>query len=270
MIDSIYITKILTSLAYPVGLIVVFFLLSKLLFWSGRRGLAGFFTVCSLLVFCLSSNPIFANWLAASLEQQHPQQAIENIEQHDAIIVLGGGLVIPIHPALHSQLTSASDRYWHATELYKAGKAKKLFLSGGNLFTQRNKKTQVLMGEAAYARELLVKWGVNPKDIIVEQNSRTTEENLDNMIGVINKHNINAALLVTSAMHMPRAYTLFSALPLQLTPASADISVTEAYVPPVFMWLPSVSAIHKSTKALHEYYGLWVLSIKKFITPTSL
>jgi len=214
-----------------------------------------------VVVLLLSSNPIVSNYLANSLEEQHPQQNIDDIVVHDAIIVLGGGVRLPSAPAKHTQIGLGTDRLWYAVRLYKAGKASKIILTGGNLFSQIG-----LRSEAYYARELLQEWGVPWSAILVESISRNTHENKDKLETLLAESDISSALLVTSALHMPRAFPIINKLPIAVTPASADILVRVTYLPTVFKWLPSARALSLTTASLHEYYGIWFNQLKEILT----
>lgn len=263
--DSIAVVKFISTLLYPLGLVVMFVTLGfvgRLLSRRGKiRSLANLCYVLSFLSLAVFSNPKVATWLVQSLENQYPQQGLAEVAEHDAIIVLGGGLRIPLPPAQHSQLTSGSDRYWYAARLFKAGKADKIILLGGNVYSQEG-----YQGEAYYASELMQEWGVPAAQIIIEDQSRTTEQNRDNAVRLIERESINSALLVTSAIHMHRAYSLFNTLPISITPASADVIVRKSEAPQVFSWMPSAAALMLTTAAIHEYYGKWFAQLKALMS----
>jgi len=159
--------------------------------------------------------------------------------------------------ASHYRLSRGSDRYWHAARLFHAGKADKIIVSGGNVYKQPG-----FQGEAYYASQLLQQWGVPERAIQAELDSRTTGQNQENMLGMIRDQEIRSVLLVTSAVHMPRAHYLFSRMPVSITPASADVLVREQNAPAIFSYLPSASALALTTVAVHEYYGLWFEKLK--------
>ena len=258
--DSVLLVKIISALCYPVGMATVLLLLwcvSRLLgFLSAGR----FFATFAVLTLLLSSNPQVARGLVASLENQYPQQSLYDIAEHDAILVLGGGLRLPIPPAKYIQLTNGSDRYMHALRLYRAGRAKQIVLSGGNSFPQNG-----LQGEAFYASKLLQSWGVPSDAIIVEASSRTTDENQTKVLSYLQANQIKTVLLVTSAYHMPRSYRIFRELPVSITPAPADILLAEHSLPSILNWIPSISALQLTTIALHEYYGMAFSRVKAFM-----
>ena len=275
-VDQILIIKVVSSLVYPLGMVLLLLLLAWVVPLLSRRNAAWgrritlksraekyatFFKVLSIALLLLASNPRFATWLMSSLEQQYPQQELSAIVKHDAIIVLGGGLRLPSSPVKHTQIGSGSDRYWYAVRLFKAGKANKIILSAGNVIAQPG-----ILSEAQYAAELLQEWGVPSSAIAIETSSRNTQENYRNVSNYLVDKNYKRVLLVTSGSHMPRALQIFSQLPLQVTPASADIVVRDSTMPALFNWIPSAAALMLTTRASHEYYGMWASDIKALIS----
>jgi len=258
--DSVIVIKIITALLYPINLIVLALLVSWFFGWLNKKSISRKSMLFAIVVFLLSSNSYVALWLAEQLEKQYPQQAIWDVPTQDAIIVLGGALRIPTKPAKHIQLGDASDRYWYAAQLYRAGKAKKIVISGGNLIPQDG-----LEGEAFYARELLLKWGVPSTAILAEDRSRTTHENKNAIGSLLKSQELNSALLVTSAVHMPRAYQIFKSLPINIVPAPADVVVRQTKKIDGIFWLPSAKAMALTTRAVHEYYGIVYNKVKVLI-----
>ncbi|MBT8115081.1 MAG: YdcF family protein [Arenicella sp.] len=258
--DSILLVKIISALSYPLGLLLVLAILRWILRAIGLKGVGSFLGLVGIFILVTASNPLVAHWLVSSLEQQYPQQALSDIAEHDAIVVLGGGLRLPQLPARHTQIGAGSDRYWYATRLYRAGKAAKIVLTGGNLFEQPGYES-----EAFYAAELLQEWGVPQQAIAIETHSRNTLQNMQNTSSYLKSKQISTILLVTSALHMPRAYNIFKSMPISITPASAGVLVREHVQPQIFDWIPSSAALSMTTVALHEYYGIWFEQLKALI-----
>jgi uncharacterized SAM-binding protein YcdF (DUF218 family) len=255
--DSVVVIKVISALLYPLGLASLCILLALIVFLRGRVLVARVCSTIAIAILLLASNPMLASKLVYSLEREHPQRAVGSFAKHDSIIVLGGGLRVPNAPAKYTQLTHGSDRYWYAARLYKAGKADKILISGGNVYPQPG-----IRSEAYYASELLQQWGVPAGAIELEVGSRTTDENQRNTVDLISQNRIQSALLVTSAIHMPRAYSLFLKLPIKITPAPADVLIRQQSSPAIFMLIPSASALRLTTVALHEYYGIWFAALK--------
>ena len=266
--DSVVLIKYISSLLYPIGVVVLGVVLSLWFGLLNYKKLSGFFKYTSIIVLLLASNPQLARFAMTSLEAQHPQRSISDIAKHDLIVVLGGGLSLPIPPAKSVQLGSGSDRFWHATQLFKAGKANKIMLAGGNVYPQAG-----VSSEAYYAAELLAKWGVPKGAIVIEGKSRTTQQNFANILDYIQRNKIRSVLLVTSAYHMPRAIrTLQRELEiagakgnpssLKITASSADIIIRQDSTPALLSWIPSAQAVVINTMVVHEYYGKWFVDLK--------
>lgn len=255
--DSVVFIKVISAALYPLGLVTVFGVMALYSRLRGRKARSKVWACISIIVLLVSSNPLFARYLVGELESRYPQKAIEKIEPHQAIIVLGGGLRVPSEPGQTLQLGSAADRYWHAAQLYFAEKAPLIIIAGGNVYPRPG-----VPGEAFYVAELLGKWGVPASAIIAETDSRTTAENAENVQKILEQKGIDRALLVTSAIHMPRAYSLFEDLPSSITPAVADVQIQPQVAPAVFSYLPSASALKMTTLAIHEYYGQWFNRIR--------
>ena len=253
--DSISIIKAISQLAYPTGLVTLCLLFALISFLFRRTIATRIFLTTSIIVYLLSSNLWVAKQLMNSLENRYPQQQMADIPQADAILVLGGGLRLPVPPRKHVQLVDASDRYWHATQLYDAGKAAKIILSGGNVYKQKGFK-----GESYYAAQILKKWGIPENAILFEDNSRTTKQNAEHSAKLLEKHNIKTVLLVTSGFHMPRSMQLFSSMNknVEFIACSSDTIVADVNYPFFYNLLPNANSLAVTTTALHEYYGMAV------------
>lgn len=251
LMDSVLLVKLISALVYPLGLFFVLLVLGWLLLGVGLRRSGRLAQILAWLIIILASNPLIAEKLVGQLERSYPQTALDGIQEYDVIIVLGGGLRIPLPPAAHTQIGSGSDRYWYAARLFKAQKASTILLVGGNVYPQPS-----YQGEAHYAAELLQEWGIPGAALKIETASRTTRENASNVRAWLQQQNIQRALLVTSAYHMPRAMQAFADVPIQLTAAPADILIRETQRPTWRNWIPSAAALSLTTLALHEYYGM--------------
>lgn len=258
--DQITLSKLLTHAAYPAGLIAILTILSLfyLLFDKKVRALLSLLFACCLFLF--ASNPIISSYLVKQLEQQYPQKNPSNIPNADVIVVLGGSLRPPKPPRLSSQFTHSSDRFWYAMQLYKMGKAKKILLTGGNVFPDPEIKP-----EAFYIKQILVDLGIPKTAILLEEFSKTTEENAHFSKALFDQHGFKHILLITSAMHMPRAIKLFESTNITITPCSSDVYIAASNKPNIFNWIPSASAFAMTTLAAHEYYGKWYYQLKNWL-----
>ncbi len=251
---NILFSKILAFLTYPMGvisLLVVLAIVTRLLGWVSR---ARFFLVLALLVLFLASSPKIAGSLASSLENQYPPVTMDQIPQSSVLVMLGGVLAAPQAPRLEIELVGSSDRLLHTSRIFKRGKVNRVYLSGGNVFDGF-----LPLSESEYARVLLMEWGVPENRIEIGKQSRTTYQNaLETRDYLTRKGWINKpVILVTSALHMPRAVETFRTVGIRVFPATTDILVTRNSAPQVFAWLPSAGALGLTTVAIHEIIGLW-------------
>ena len=243
-------SKIAIALISPLGSALVLALLALLLCaWHRRRwalGLGG----AALVWLWLWSLPVASNWLLGQVEVRYPMVAVQALPKAQAIVALGGAMRAATLSQPLPGLTAASDRVWHAARLYNAGKAPLLVLSGGT------DPSVNLTSEAEAMRVLLHDLGVPDAAMLLEGNSRTTQENARLTAALLQQRGIDHIILVTSAMHMRRALAHFEAAGLRVTPAATDHAANP--VPGLLVWLPDAGALDKSGRGLKELVGVWV------------
>ncbi|HZI62379.1 MAG TPA: YdcF family protein [Pyrinomonadaceae bacterium] len=115
--------------------------------------------------------------------------------QADAAVVLGAAVWS------HGVSPVFRERINHAIELYRSGRVHKIVFTGGQ--GNRNEPT-----EAAAARNYAVSNGISPSDILIEQRSHTTYENLVNAKQLADTHGLKKVLIVSDPMHMKRAIAM--------------------------------------------------------------
>lgn len=119
--------------------------------------------------------------------------------------------------------------------------------------------------------ETLMTMGV-PKDaILIEPNSRNTYENAIETRALMEKEGLERAVLVTSAMHMPRSLAIFRRQGVDVTAAPTDYWVSEAdweyYLAPnlgvqLINLIPSAQDMNLTSMALKEWIGLLVYRLR--------
>lgn len=107
----------------------------------------------------------------------------------DAIVAISGG--------------DTAARANEAIQLYKNGWSSVIIFSGAAADKTGPSNAQVMKQQAIDA-------GVEPNDIIVEENSETTVQNASETTSIFAKRNIKSAILVTSAYHERRALLEFN------------------------------------------------------------
>jgi len=124
----------------------------------------------------------------------------------DAAVVLGAAVwSTNVSPVFRERIN-------HAIELYRQGKVRKLIFTGGQ--GNSNEPT-----EAAAARAYALANGIPSQDILVEQKSHTTYENIVYAKQLADSNNIKKVLLVSDPMHMKRAMTIALDVGLDASPS---------------------------------------------------
>jgi uncharacterized SAM-binding protein YcdF (DUF218 family) len=110
----------------------------------------------------------------------------------DCIIVLGA--------AVHGEVPSPVflERLRHGVDLQRRGLARKIVFTGGR--AEGDLHAESAMGEIFAQSQ-----GVPAADILTEERSRTTRENLIEAAAVMKKHRLESAIIVSDPDHMKRA-----------------------------------------------------------------
>jgi uncharacterized SAM-binding protein YcdF (DUF218 family) len=118
--------------------------------------------------------------------------AHDRAARSDCIIVLGAAV----------QGSAASpvfeERIRHGISLYNAGYAPKLIFTGGFGDGQTH-------SESGVGRAIAIRQGVPARDVLVEETSRTTQQNLFEARAVMRRHGLDSAIVVSDPLHMRRA-----------------------------------------------------------------
>jgi uncharacterized SAM-binding protein YcdF (DUF218 family) len=193
-----------------------------------------------------------SNALARSLEDQYRDSGL-NVPPAQAIVVLGGTIHMPSGIHHSTRLVDSSDRLLVAFRLYRSGKAPLILCTGGNnqLAGQSGK-----IPEATWMDRLLEEWSIPPTAIQIEGNSTNTHENATRSYAVLAPQSIRRILLVTSAMHMPRAAGAFRKAGFEVIAVPADFHTGWDESNLAERWYPSADNLRDSYTALHEWLGI--------------
>jgi len=244
-------SKFVIWLLSPLGAALCLGLLALLLAWRRRLRSSMALAALALLWLWAWSTPVLSLWLRGTIEDGYPQQPIASVPQAQALVVLGGALSPPSGRSTEIDLQSASDRVWYAARLFHAGKAPLLLLSGGS-------DPSAAYSEARAMAVFLQDLGVPPQAMVLEEMSRNTRQNAAFSASLLKARGIDRILLVTSALHMPRALPLFAAQGLHPVPAPTDFEARHSPPPGIQAWLPDALALDGSGRAMKEMVGRWV------------
>jgi len=251
---SLVLSKVLPPFIFPDGL-VCFLLLIEI--WTLRRKprAALYAATGAFMLLLLASTPLVSRTLVGSIEAESVQP--DPLPAADAIVVLGAGAWPAEPPRPYIQVDGpTANRLLYAAKLYRDGKAPIVILSGGRL--PWNKTLPPESDEMAQVLELM---GVPSSAVVQESESGNTYQNAIGTKAILNERNLHRILLVTSALHMPRALALFRRQGVEAISAPTDF-----IAPPTILggpgwpdWvlsvLPSAEALAQTTSALKELLG---------------
>jgi len=245
-------SKILALLVYPLSLGLLLLLISLLSSMRGLRGFAWLMALMAFLVLYIPSTEFGSSGLVTPLEGRHPAFTPEELPNADVIVLLGGATDGESRFGNGADLNNAADRVFMAAELYNAGKAPAILISGGSQPPNRP--------EAELLAAKLEVLKIPRSALMLESKSRTTHDNAVYSAKLLKQAGHQHILLVTSGVHMRRALTLFEQQGLQVTAAATDHQLPK-FDPLVPGWLPTYSRLARSSRALHEMVGYWVYEL---------
>jgi uncharacterized SAM-binding protein YcdF (DUF218 family) len=254
--NVIALSKVIPLFLYPLSIAIGFGLIALLFLLLRKPAIAGLMVLLLVTTLGVAGNPRVANYLVANIERTHLPLTPENTPQTDAIVMLAGVVGLPAPPRVSADLSGSADRILHTARLYRAAKAPMIIVAGGNVFPQPGVKP-----ESFYVAQLLQEWGVPKQAIITEGKSQNTYQNAVESKQILDQRDIGKILLVTSALHMPRALAVFRSLGIDAIPAVTDITIARYDLPDthptVLDWLPNVQSLSLTTLAIREHLGTW-------------
>jgi len=266
----LFLSKLLPLFIYPLGLTCLLLTVSLITFWKRPR-IAAATIALALTVLLLGSNAWVTGWLVRSLEWQY--LPIQPLPTAEAIVVLGGGTKPPAPPRPGVDLGEGGDRIFYGAQLYREGKAPKLILSGGRIGWQGSQQP-----ESEDMAEIATLLGVPPEDILQDSTSLNTYQNAVNVKEILETEDIQKILLVTSAMHMPRALAIFRHQDIEAIPAPTDFLATRSTdlvetagsgpvsLPGILLGIiPDVDRLRDTSRALKEYIGMVIYRLRGWL-----
>ncbi len=262
----VYLSKLLPLLVYPLGLACILLIIGFA--FKYRHGVQRGLMITAVILLWLSSNRWVSYALARTLEWKNLPP--EGTPQAEVMVVLGGGTESDASPRPMTEINSAGDRVLYAAKLYKDGAAPNILLSGGNLGFSTNQDT----APAREMEELLELTGVSQEALWLQTESQNTYEDALYSSRILRENGIEEIILVTSAMHMPRAKALFEEQGISVIPAPVDFTVTEQGWENLFKpnWqealiylLPNESSLGLTTNVIKEYIGTFIYGLRDWL-----
>lgn len=236
----------LSVLLTMLGIGVVLLHARRLAPW-GRRWLTALW-----LVYWFLSTPIGSTIASAPLVRGwQPIASREQAHGARTIVVLAGGTVSHVAGGMVLDDVAASGlRVVEGARLYSVLDRPSIIVSGGN--TGRLNPPRP---EAAVCRDGLIKLGVPASNIIVEDTSLTTHEQVLMVKDMLAAAHIRQFVLVTSSVHMLRSLAAFRAVGLDPIPSVSRLRSDPAG--PLWTPMPDRQSLDISDEAVYEYLA-WV------------
>lgn len=244
-----YFTRIVWMIAQPISIIALLLLLGLLLLWLKRRRLAAAALTLATLLLALFSFTTFAYVLVAPLENRFVRP--EEPARIDGIVVLGGAMDTEVNSARGSwELTRSGDRFVETLRLALRHPEARILIAGSGSILRQGEGSEAESG-ARFFRD----FGIAPERLVLESESRNTQENAVNAKAVAQPEAGETWLLVTSAFHMPRSVGLFRRADFPVIPWPTDyMAPGNGWIGPKFDEASENLAI--SNIALREWVGL--------------
>ena len=265
--NFLFFSKLLPIFLYPLGLVFSLLGLSLLLWWKYPRWVP-IPLVIALFIISIAGNSLLSDVFAKTLEWQYISEP-QAIPSAEAIVILGGGLKPKVYPRPMIDLAEQGDRVIYGAKLYKMNKAPLIITTGGRIKWQN---AQLNASEADDMKELLMLFDIPESAIVTEGDSYNTHDNAVNTKVILDDLQIDRVILVTSALHMPRAIKVFEKQGIGVIPAPTDYLVSQNQLEFNSTWqrfllsiLPNSNSLDKTTVTMKEYLGTFIYRLKGWI-----
>ncbi|MCX6270521.1 MAG: YdcF family protein [Bacteroidetes bacterium] len=193
---------------------------------------------------------------------EKPVTRVSDLAQvYDAGIVLGGGMVQEDRQNNRLIFRNNTDRILQALSLYKAGRIRKILLSGGSGdFRLRDMK------EGPLLKKYLVSIGIPATDILVDSLSDNTRQNAVYSAQILKRELPDGRyLLITSAFHMRRAVACYRKVGLNCDFFTTNKNVGKRVFTAEHLLLPNIGGLIFYQSLFHECVGFLVYLIMGYI-----
>jgi uncharacterized SAM-binding protein YcdF (DUF218 family) len=245
-------SKVVGFFALPSNLLTVLALVGIALMGKrfarcGRR-----ITVAAVLLLAIAGLSPLGNALVRPLEQRFPPWA-GGTGEPTGIVVLGGAIAPGLSAARGTpELNDAAERMTGMADLARRLPNARIVFSGGS-----GKLLGSHPDEARFALPLLQSFGIAASRIELESASRDTFENATMTKAMVRPEPGQRWLLVTSAIHMPRAVGCFRRAGFPVEPYPVDWQTGSAA--DLFSPVEAVSrGLGRTDMAMREWTGLLI------------
>lgn len=243
---SWFFTNLLAAFLLPPLSLVI---LGCLGWWIARRfRFAGnTIMIASIALLLILSTGAGSRVLVAPLENRSLPVPNPKMIDAKAIVVLGGGRSFAAPEDGNRDQPSAQTlaRLRHGARLYRMT-GLPILVSGGAPDRGGESEAAVMARALREDFHIPVRW--------TEDTSENTAQNAAHATMMLTEAGIDRVLLVTDAVHMPRAMQIFSGTRLTVVPAATDFRSRKPLS--VADFIPSAGGLQTSHYALHEWIGM--------------
>lgn len=245
-------------LTNPLFYIFLFMLLELLTFWKRFRKLKHIPLACSIIILLIFSNPQLYMWVESKWIGEFDRTELENKHYRYGIVL--GGYSYWDFKHNRPEFSEIADRLLDAIQLYHKGVIDKIVLASDASVISKEINPDVY-GNPLEMRNYLKRFGVKEEDIIIEDRANNTRENATFTIELLGDSVFKQRpLLITSAMHMPRAYLAFQQIGLDVDTYATDIDSQFLSNGSITFLQPGI--IPRWTALFHEIIGYQVYKIR--------
>lgn len=210
------------------------------------------------LWFLAITTPPLPRFIVSSLESRYdqlPDSVFKSMSGPCNIIILGGGHSDDNGLSPNNQLSLiALSRLVEGIRIQKMIPGSKLILSG---FDKKTKQSEALV----YFKTAL-SLGIDSNNMKLQSLPSNTQMEAEEYVRNFGKE--TNLILVTSAIHMPRAIMHFNKAGLKPTPAPANFILKEESIKYPLSWFPSSKNVSIMEAAIHERAGIiWAHILNK-------
>jgi uncharacterized SAM-binding protein YcdF (DUF218 family) len=213
-----YLLKIINFIINPLYILSLIILIKLfIIFFVESKKLVIFFSKLSLILFLFFGYSPLSNFFLSKIED-YIQPSKYPVQQLTGVVVLGGSFNSGLESKERNEvsLNGSAERLTKALEIYKKNPRLLILFSGfsGELKPQG-------WSESDMAKKFFLDQGVKLDNLIFENQSKNTFENIKYSKDIINSYRGTWGL-ITSANHMPRSFFTFKRQGLILEPISVD------------------------------------------------
>jgi uncharacterized SAM-binding protein YcdF (DUF218 family) len=245
----------------PLGAIWLVMVLEVLwLSWRRKWRSAVWLGVPTVLIFLIGSTPL-VEAVVARAERPQALGDINGLAEADVVVALGGGYYPSENDLFGFSLSEGGSRVLTAVELVRRGKAQALVLGGSAPFAG---KPGVVA--TSLVQKWVLAWGMTTVAVTNLGLCANTHDEALRFRELSAQRGWRKVILVTSALHVPRAVAVFAAQGIAVVPVACDF---QAYgVPSVqgdFSPFPRQARFRILSLYLHEKIGWRVYRMRGWL-----